>query len=168
MKSVELRDETYETLQSLAAERKLSPDELVAALLQSSRRPACSDLLLSFLEGADFQALSDATERYLGLLSWCARNHAGDFADFVSHQESSYRYLMLSRDEFLEVRAHNHARQIDGTQFWAVMSIDERTKRRFVRRLLEFIGCRDESVTAACSALGFPSDSSTARLLGVA
>jgi hypothetical protein len=168
MKSVELRDETYEALQRLAAERKLTPDELVAQLLQGDRRPAGGDQLLSYLEGADFQTLNDATERYLGLLAWCARNHAFDFADFVSHQESSYRYLMLSRDEILEVRAHNHARQIDGTQFWAVMTIDERTKRRFVRRLLEFVGCRDESVAAACRALGFPVDSRGARLLGVA
>jgi negative regulator of replication initiation len=168
MKSVELRDETYEALQSLAAERKLSPDELVAALLQDTRRATSRDLLLSFLESADFVSLSNATERYLSLLSWCARNHAGDFADFVSHQESGYRYLMLSRDEVLEVRAHNHARQIDGTQFWAVMTIDERTKRRFVRRLLEFVGYRDESVSAACRALGLTSDSRSSRLLGVA
>ena len=31
---------------------------------------------------------------------------------------------MLTPDGVLAVRAHNHARQIEGTQFWAVMTID--------------------------------------------
>ena len=34
------------------------------------------------------------------------------------------------------------------------MTIDEATKRRFVCRMLEFIGCHDETVVQACRALG--------------
>ncbi|HQZ18408.1 MAG TPA: hypothetical protein PLD86_16160, partial [Vicinamibacteria bacterium] len=105
--------------------------------------------LPDFLGGPEFRALADSTERYLALLAWCATNHASDFADFISHQESGHRYLMLSREEVQDIRAHNHSRQIDGTQYWAVMTIDPKSKRRFVRRLLEFIGCRDETVTEA-------------------
>ena len=75
---------------------------------------------------------------------------------------------MLSNDEVHEVLARNHARQIAGTQFWAVMTVDERGRRRFVRRLLEFIGCRDETVSAASRALGFGAESERPRLLGVA
>jgi len=118
----------------------------------------------AFLADVDFRALPDPTERYLALLAWCARNHASDFADFISHQESAYRYLFMSREEFDEVRAHNRARQIDGTQFWAVMSIGPGTRRRFVRRLLEFIGCLDETVAEACRALGLGPDSQHARV----
>jgi negative modulator of initiation of replication len=127
-----------------------------------------TDNLILFLAAADFLARQDPTERYLTLLSWCARNHGSDFADFISHQESGHRYLMLSREEVQAVRAHNHARPIDGTQFWAVMTIDSRSKRRFVRRLLEFVGCRDEAVSQACRALGLADDSARSRLLGVA
>ena len=72
------------------------------------------------------------------------------------------------RSMTLSLWSANHARQIDGTQFWAVMAIDPKTKRRFVRRLLEFIGCRDETVSAACRALGLTADSERPRLLGVA
>ena len=126
------------------------------------------DCLLLLLEGGEFRALTDPTERYLAFLAWCAVSHASDFADFISYQESGHRYLALSRDEIHEVLAHNRARQIDGTQFWAVMAIDPKTKRRFVRRLLEFIGCRDETVSAACRALGLTADSERPRLFGVA
>ena len=125
------------------------------------------DSLLPFIAGDEFRAITDATERYLAFLAWCAVSHASDFSDFVSHQESGHQYLTLSRDEIREVLAHNHARQIDGTQFWAVMTIDPKTKRRFVRRLLEFIGGRDGTVSEACRALGLTADERP-RLLGVA
>ncbi len=127
------------------------------------------DSLRLFLAGDLFRALADPAERYLAVLAWGATSHASDFADFISHQESGHRYLMLSPDEVHEVRAHNHARQIDGTQYWAVMTIDAKSQRRFVRRLLEFIGCDDEEVAEACRALGLAaSDSNSSRTRGVA
>ncbi len=76
-----------------------------------------------------------------------------DFADFIAHQESGRRDLALSRDDIREIRQRNRARPIPATQYWAVMSIDQAAKRRFVRRLLEFIGCHDETVGFACRAL---------------
>jgi hypothetical protein len=154
MKKLELSDEAYEALQRLAAAKNLSPAEVIDTMLGASRPPLAGDNLLFFLTGAEFTAHTDQTERYLTLLTWCATNYASDFADFISHQESGLRYLMCSREEINETRAHNHARQLDGTQFWAVMTIDEVTKRRFVCRMLEFIGCHDETVTQACRALG--------------
>jgi len=154
MKKIELNDETYATLQQLAAAKNLSPSELIATMLSAGRPPLAGDNLLFFLTSAEFTGQSDPTERYLALLAWCAQNYAGDFADFISHQESGRRYLALDRDEINETRAHNHARQIDGTQYWAVMTIDDSQKRRFVCRMLEFIGCHDETVSHASRALG--------------
>ncbi len=168
MKTVELSDETHAALQQIAAERNLTLDGLLAALVSLARGFLNGDSLLLFLGGPQFRALTEPTERYLALLGWCATNHASDFADFISHQESGHRYLMLTPDEILEVRSHNHARQIDGTQFWAVMTIDPLSQRRFVRRLLEFIGCHDQTVAEACRVLGLSADSEPARLRGVA
>lgn len=169
MKTVELRDETCAALERLAAAKGLTLDQLLTVMLRESHPLFDGDNLLLFLASAEFRALIDPFERYLALLAWCATNHASDFAGFISHQESGHRYLMLSPEEVHEVRAHNHARQIDGTQYWAVMTIDPKSKRRFVRRLLEFIGCRDETVTVACRALGLDrTDSEHPRPLGVA
>lgn len=168
MKTIELSDETHAALQRLAEARSLTPGELLAALVREARAFLNGDSLLLFLGGPHFLALTEPTERYLALLGWCATNHASDFADFISHQESGHRYLMLTPDEILEVRSHNHARQIDGTQFWAVMTIDPLSQRRFVRRLLEFIGCHDQTVTEACRVLGLTPDSEPVRLRGVA
>ena len=152
-KLVELSDETFAALQRLALAKNLSPAEVIAAMVDAGRPPLGGDHLLFYLSGPDFPANADPIERYLALLTWCATNYAADFADFISHQESGLRYLMFNRDEINGARARNHARQIDGTQFWAVMTIDDVTKRRFVCRLLEFIGCHDETVGHACRSL---------------
>lgn len=159
MKNVELSDEAYAALQRLAAAKNLSPADVLTALLGVGK-PLSGDHLLFHLVSAEFTALPDATERYLHLLAWTAKNYACDFADFIAHQESARRYLMLSRDEVNDIRSHNHARQIDGTQFWAVMTVDDATKARFVRRLLEFIGCHDETIAQALQSIGFAAEES--------
>lgn len=164
-KLVDVDDETYAALERLAAAKNLTPAELIAALVGGDRPPLGGDHLLFYLAGSDFPAQADPTERYLALLAWCAKNYATDFADFISHQESGLRYLMLNREEVNEVRSRNHARQIDGTQFWAVMAIDDATRRRFVCRLLEFIGCHDETVTHAVRVLGLAQAPAGFRLL---
>ncbi len=154
-KLVELNDETYAALQRLAVAKNVALAEVIAAMVNASRPPLGGDHLLFYLTSTAFPVTADPIERYLALLAWCATNYAADFADFISHQESGRHYLMFNRDEINEMRAHNHARQIAGTQFWAVMTIDDVSKRRFVCRLLEFIGCHDETVVQACRSLGF-------------
>jgi len=165
MKEVELSDEAHQALLRLAAARNLTPAELLAALLAGPPPPLTGDNVLFFLSGAEFTALADPTERYLALLAWVARNHAYDFADFISHQESGRRYLMLDHAEVNAVRAHNHARQLADTPYWAVLAIDDATKRRFVGRLLEFIGCHDETVAQAGRLLGLAEAATGGRRL---
>jgi SeqA protein len=154
MKKIELSDESYAALERLAAAKNLAPAELIAALVGAKRPALAGDHLLFHLAGDEFMRLGDPVDRYLALLAWCARHYAADFADFISHQESGRHYLAWNRAEINEARARNHARQIDGTQFWAVMTIDGAAKRRFVCRLLEFIGCHDETVARAVRVLG--------------
>jgi len=156
MKSIELSDEAFAALQRLATAQGVSPSQLVSSLLGANGSLRATDNLAVLLSSADFTAQSDLTARYLGLLAWCAQNYSADFADFISHQESRLRYLMLSRDEINEARAHNQARPIAGTAYWVVMTIDDDAKSRFVRRLLEYVGCQDEIVARAIRALGLP------------
>lgn len=165
VKKIEVSDEAYAALQRLAVAKNLTPAELIASLVDPARTALSGDNLLFHLASAEFTCLADPVDRYLDLLAWCAKNYATDFADFISHQESGRHYLAWNRDEINEARARNHARQIDGTQFWAVMTIDDATRRRFVCRLLEFIGCHDETVTQACRALGFAAPPTGFRLL---
>jgi len=158
MKTLEISDETYAALQRLATARNVSPSDLLSTLLGTSHQPD-SDRLLFFITGAEFALMTDSIDRYLALLAWVARNYSCDFTDFISHQDSARCYLMLDREKVNDIRSRNLARQIDGTQFWAVMTIDDATRCRFVQRLLEFIGCHDETVTQAIHSLNFASTS---------
>lgn len=166
VKTVELSDETFAALERLAAAGKSTPTEIIAALVgEHDPAPLAGDQLLFFLARPDFAALADPSERYLALLAWVAQHHACDFADFISHQDSALRYLALGPEEVQGIRARNHARQIAGTHYWAVMTIGDATKARFVRRLLEFVGCPDDAVDAALRALGLPLREPVFRLL---
>lgn len=165
MKTLELSDEAFAALERLAAAKNLTPADIIAAMVGGGRPPMGGDNLLFFLAGKEFAGVADGSDRYLALLSWVAKNYTYDFADFISHQDSALRYLALGRDEVQEIRARNHARQIPGTHYWAVMTIDDPTKARFVRRLLEFVGCHDETVRAALRELGLPLREPAYRLL---
>jgi negative regulator of replication initiation len=166
MKKVMLSDEAYAALQRLATAKNQTPSDAIADLLDASRPPLAGDNLLFFLISPEFTTHHDETRRYLSLLAWCARNYRGDFAEFIAHQESGLHYLMLGRDELNSARGRNLTRQIDGTQYWAVMNIDAAARRRFVRRLLDFIGCHEEQVDYAIRALGLAeSDTYGFRLL---
>ena len=112
---------------------------MIAALVQPPQSGPTGDHLLFFLARDEFLRLADPIDRYLALLAWAARNYAADFGDFISHQDSGRHYLAWNPEEINEARARNHARQIDGTQYWAVMTIDDAMRRRFVR------GCSNSS-----------------------
>jgi hypothetical protein len=97
---------------------------------------------------------ADPDERYLALLAWVARDHAGDFADFVAHRPSAGRHLGLDPAHVQALRDRNRARQIGASPFWAVMTLDDDARRAFVHDLLEYVGCPDQAVAAAVAALG--------------
>jgi len=85
MKNVEMSDASYEALQRLAAAKRQTPAEMLAALLDS-RRPISGDPLLFHLTSGDFSGLPEPADRYLALLAGIARHHAADFTDFISHR----------------------------------------------------------------------------------
>ena len=156
MKHIEISDEVYDALQDLARGFHRTPDEVLASLLNvPSGSPDAADPLAAFVLSPEFRAKFTDADKYLALLSWIAARHPADFGEFIRSLDGGRRYLGLSRDEILETCRHNQARQIDGTPYWAIMNIDSATKRRFLARVLEFVGYRDAAVELACAAIGF-------------
>jgi negative modulator of initiation of replication len=102
----------------------------------------------------DFRAKFTDADKYLSLLGWVSVRHSEEFAEFIRSQGGRRRFLGLTREEVVETCRHNQARQIAGTPYWAIMNIDTATKRRFLSRLLEFIGYRDEVIEFVCGAIG--------------
>jgi len=155
VKKIEVSDEVYAALQRLATGFHRTPDEVLASLLNVPRgSPDAAEPVAAFILSTDFRAKFTDADKYLALLGWIATRHGTEFREFIESLSTGRRYLSLSREDILEACRHNQARQIDGTQYWAIMNIDTATKRRFLARVLEFIGYRDEAIEFACAALG--------------
>jgi negative regulator of replication initiation len=165
VKNIAVSDEVYAALQLLAAGFHRTPDDVLASLRSVPRvSPEAAEPLAAFVLSTEFRAKFTDADQYLGILSWIAGRHAAEFGEFIRSQTSGRRYLGLSREEILEACRHNQARQIDGTPYWAIMNIDTATKRRFLARVLEFIGYRDAVIEFTCSAIGMKGAARRGRL----
>lgn len=155
MKKIEISEEVYSALQDLAVGFHRTPDEVLASLLNIPQTaPDAAEPIAAFILSAEFRSKFTDAEKYLALLGWIAERHPTDFAEFIRSLEGGRRYLGLTREEVLETCQHNQARQIDGTCYWAIMNLDTATKRRFLARVLEFVGYRDSVIDFACAAIG--------------
>ncbi len=158
MKRIEVSDEVYETLKNLTTGFHQSPNDVLATLLNIGLAPdAADEPLIAYLLSTEFRTRFTDADKYLSILGWLAARHAPEFNEFIfslSGSASGRRYLGLSREAIVEQCQHNQARQIPDTHFWAIMNIDTATKRRFLTRVLEFIGYRDEVIEFVCGAIG--------------
>ena len=155
MKNIEVSDDVYAALQRLATGFHRTPDEVLASLLSiPTASPEGAEAIAAFIISGEFRVKYTDADKYLALLSWVAERHAAEFGEFILSQSGGRRYLSMSREEILETCRHNQARQIDGTPYWAIMNIDTATKRRFLARVLEFIGYRDAVIEFVCSVFG--------------
>jgi negative regulator of replication initiation len=169
VKNIEVSDDVYTVLQQLATGFHRTPDDVLASLLEIPRAsPEAAEPLAAFVLSAEFRAKFTDADKYLGILAWVAERHAAEFGEFILSQTSGRRYLSRSREEILETCRHNQARQIDGTQYWAIMNIDTATERRFLARVLEFIGYRDAVIEFTCSAIGMKGAARRERLRALA
>ncbi|HWA86617.1 MAG TPA: hypothetical protein VG710_10370 [Opitutus sp.] len=158
MKKIEISDEVYAALQDLATGFHRTPDQVLGSLLHvPASAPDAAEPIAAFILSPEFRAKFTDADKYIAILSWAAARHAGEFGEFIRSLPGGRRYLGMSRDEVLERCRHNQARQIDGTPYWAVMNLDTATKRRFLARVLEFIGYREAVIDFVSAAIGMKS-----------
>lgn len=167
MKAIDVSDDVYAALQKLATGFHRTPDEVLASLLNlPGAQPDAVNPLAAFVLGPEFRAKFTDADKYLALLAWIARRHPADFGEFIRASDSGRRYIGLSRDEIVEACRHNQARPIDDTPYWAIMNLDTPTKRRFLARVLDFVGYDEDLVELACAAIGMKRPARRSRLAG--
>jgi negative modulator of initiation of replication len=158
MKRIEISDEVYETLKRLTTDFHQSPNDVLATLLNIGIAPDANDEpLIGYIVGAEFRTKFTDADKYLAILGWLAARHASEFNEFIlslSGSPGGRRYLGMSRQEIVKQCRHNQARPIPDTHYWAIMNLDTATKRRFLSRVLEFIGYRDGIIDFVCGAIG--------------
>ena len=168
MKKIEISDEVYAALQELATGFNRTPNDVLASLLNvPSASAEAAEPLAAFVLSAEFRTKTTDADKYLAMLGWISRKHEAEFGEFIRAQSGGRRFLGMSREEIIEACRHNQARQIDGTQYWAIMNLDTATKRRFLARVLEFIGYRESVIEFACGAIGLRSVARRGRLVAL-
>jgi negative modulator of initiation of replication len=158
VKKIDISDDVYEELKRLTSDFHQSPNDVLADLLNVRSLPDSADEpLVAHLLSADFRTKFTDADKYLAILGWIAARHAAEFKEFIlslSGSPSGRRFLGMTREEIVEQCRHNQARQIPNTRYWAIMNIDTATKRRFLSRVLEFIGYREGVIEFACGVIG--------------
>lgn len=155
MKTLAVSDEVHAALSRLAAGLNRPPEEVLASLLAvPAASPEAAEPLAGFILSGDFRAKFNETDRYLALLGWLAERHPADFGEFVRSLPVGRHGPDLAPEEILATCRHNQARQIDGTQFWAIMNLAPATRRHFLARALDFLGYREEVIEFASSFVG--------------
>ena len=154
MPQLELPDDLLNHIQKRAIAKGCTESDVIADLLNLPSARIKAHPLVEFTSSPEFRVKSTDADRYLAILGWVGRNYGADLTDFVMHQESGRVYLGMSPEQIRETCRHNQARQIPGTHYWAIMNLDTPTKRRFLRRLLVFIGLTDDVIEHVSSTLG--------------
>jgi negative regulator of replication initiation len=158
MKRIEVSEEIYERLKSLTTDFGQSPNDVLAALLNvGAIRSSSEEPLVGFVLGTEFRTKFTDADKYLEILGWIAVRHETEFKEYIrslSAGASGRRYLGMSQAEVVDQCRHNQARQIPNTQFWAIMNIDTATKRRFLSRVLEFVGYDDDLIEFVRGVIG--------------
>jgi negative modulator of initiation of replication len=157
MKTIDVSDEVHAALQRLAEELHQTPADVLASLLRVPSSAPATESIVAFVLGPRLRAKTSHADRYLALLGWIAAQHGPEFSEFIRSEVGSSPFLSLGRDEVVAACRRNLSCQIEGTQYWAVMNIDDATKRRFLGRVLEFIGYREAAIDLVCAALGLGS-----------
>jgi hypothetical protein len=74
--------------------------------------------------------------------------------EFIRQESGASPWLWLGRSEIAEQCRQNVSRQIGRTPYWAVLNLEPAIKRRFLFRLLEFIGYSGATIESVCTSLG--------------
>lgn len=154
MKTLPVSDEVDAALERIARDLGQSPQQVLASLLHQPAAAGPSGSLIAFVLGPVGQGVGGEADRYLALLNWIAAEHGAEFGEFIRHESGSSRWLHLSREEIVAGCRRNLSCQIAGTPYWAILNIDAALKRRFVFRVLEFVGYQGAAIEVACAAIG--------------
>jgi negative regulator of replication initiation len=185
MNSIKIDDQVLAELEKRATGFNVTPNDVLRKLLNldgiqakangASTQGPLSPLaggrspLAEFLNEERFQRYNQAVDRYLVLLGWLYKNHPDKFPDAVlGFRRGSRRYFAKSETEILHGGDGVTAKDIPGTPFWAMTTLDNRTKRTIIEDIMRALGYGRGDINLALAALpdsGIRRSSTRARIL---
>lgn len=150
MKTIEIDGQVFEELANRATGFHVTPNDVLRRILNltaSAPSPSktvskpIASTLIEFLKSEQFQRCNQAIDRYLVILGWLHSTTPKQFVEAVlKFHRGSRMYFAKSEKEILESGDGVTARQIPQSPFWALATLDNKSKRLVIEDILLALG----------------------------
>jgi negative regulator of replication initiation len=97
--------------------------------------PSLKDSLVSFVQTPEYRVLS-GINKYLSVLGWLHKNRPNEFVRIENYQRGNRVYFGKSQRQVEDSGENIVAKQIPGSNTWALSTLDNRTKRDLLADVL--------------------------------
>ena len=154
MKQIEVDDEVLAALAKHATGFNVVPNDVLRRILGLESQPQSSSqeisTLQTFLKSQEFQRNRQAVDRYLAILSWLWTAHEDELSAVILHYERGNRlYFATSQAEVINSGDGITARHIPLSPFWALVTLDNKTKRLILEEILSTLGYSKQDMELA-------------------
>lgn len=153
MHTIEIDSTVFGALESRASGFGRTPNDVLRELLGLNGTPAGQgarstqqDAVLEFLGSAAFKALRDAEGKYLGILGCLFKHHKPEFASVEAYGRGRRLYFAQDPKKIQAAAKYANTKQIPGTPYYAMTTLDNQTKRKVLRYALELFGYPETTI----------------------
>lgn len=148
MNSIEIDDQVFAELERRVTGFHVTPNDVLRRILElpeASQQPTppstfpapTPSALSGFLRSEQFQQYHQAVDKYLAILNWLHMTHLEQFGNVVmKFQRGTRTYFAKSEKAILENGKGVTAKQIPQSPFWALTTLDNKSKRLVLEELL--------------------------------
>ena len=124
----------------------------LAELEGTTPRVHTEQTLGELLKYEQFQQLDRAVDRFLALLGWLCLKHPQHFLPAALRFKGRKRlYFALSRKDILKSGRSIGARQIPHTPYWALTTLDNKSKGQVIEHILRELGYSSTDIACVLS-----------------
>jgi negative regulator of replication initiation len=154
MKTIHLDDDVFTEIDKLATGifshsdvirklLKMTPSERVESVnsLKTSSGSVSKGGIVSLMQSPEYQLLRSGIDKYLTVLSWLHRNRRNEFDKVLEYRRGNRIYFAKSQRAVEQGGGGNiHAKQIPGSDYWVLATLDHKSKREILHDVLHLLG----------------------------
>ena len=113
--------------------------------------------LADFVKDDQFQQLQCSVDRFLALLGWLSLKHPTQFLPAALCFKGRKRcYFAFSLKDILKSGKSMGVRRIPHTPYWALTTLDNKSKRRVIEHILRTVGYSNAEISSALAEFSRP------------
>lgn len=154
MHTIEIDSDVFRALEGRASGFGRTPNDVLRALLGLNGRVAGKgastseqDVIAQFLESPEFKANREAEAKYLALLGCLYRHHKSQFSSIEAYGRGNRLYFAQDPKKIHARAEYANTKQIPGTPYYAMTTLDNQTKRKVLAYALELFGYKPTTIS---------------------